>query len=229
MNPGFNRNFKSLKIKETLQTKSYCSSPQQTTKQLRSFTPLSKHKCHLKDTKLQIQVKGPSFEFGLTPRFEKFFIPVTNHKPSDLQIHEINKRIKQNKISSRLSPTERSLLSRQKAQKHKIRSEVTKLAKECLMTLKKEKFQGIIQLKTHKYSLRLKQGEFKRLAKVWSQFLSLCGFCFCITKVIENRKRLKNRNRQRLKWIRSICRAIGKFRIVLRKVRARKSLKVSFI
>lgn len=214
----------SLKI-SGISSKSSCTSPHDTSKQIRSMTPFNKHKCNPKDTKLfHVQLHGPSFEFGSSPRFEKLFVPVTKHKPTLVQVIEINKRIKKNKINCSVSPTERSTLTKMKQHKFTVRAQVTKIARNCIFTLKKEKFQDSLNEKSRKFSLRLKMNDFNKLARIWGVLTELGGISFCMKKIIQNRKRLKLRNSKRIMWIRSLCRAVGKIRILLRKIRAKRSI-----
>jgi len=193
-----------------------------------SKTPEFKHVCTLNDSSLRVHhPTGPSFEFSSTPRFEKLFVPLTKRKLSKDQVLEINKRIKKNKIFSSVPPVERQKMGLFVANRVKVRTQVTKMTRTCLDSLRKERIETDISEKNKRFRFRLMSKDISVITRTWGALMVGCGVIFCIKSLVANRGRLKKRNYQRILWIRSLFRAVGRLRIILRGIRTRKSLIVN--
>lgn len=162
---------------------------------------------------------GPFCTFSSVQRFPTNYTPLAStviKDPSNYQRKNMN--------LAQYHPQNKQDLLRIKAQNEQIRLEqIQKNKKKIVLGKKKDKLKKI-QEKHNKFKMKIQCVEVKRCANTW---LTLLAFASIVTSIHYKKnylKDLRKRSKKLLRFLRAICRAIGRIRIKIRKNKINKAL-----
>jgi hypothetical protein len=159
---------------------------------------------------------------------------------SSFKSHKINTKdsskeiIYNNRNMHRYTPIEKSIRIKNLSFQTDIRIKNSKTRKNTILQSKKTEIQTKILEKFRKFEIRCKKQvksmqEAINVKKSWILLnISIC-ICFISKKIIENRKILKSRVSKNVNWLRIVCRCILKFKLILKKIKIKRSYEVILI
>ncbi|CAG9310970.1 unnamed protein product [Blepharisma stoltei] len=165
----------------------------------------------------------PGGYISAEPRFENTF----EQKVESFiqQVKTLNKRkipkpiFVKNVDLSRFSPPNKERENLEKFRRRSVNFEVVKLTRSMIEKAKKVSRETKYREKMQKYAYNQMKSEAKQVMKSWILLMSIVGFSTVIHYKAEGKKKLKCRAKNHLTFLLNISRAIGKFRILLNKVR----------
>ncbi|CAG9335512.1 unnamed protein product [Blepharisma stoltei] len=168
---------------------------------------------------------GPSFHFSTIARFSnnltQTLVPKLNFSDLDKNQEILN----ENKDMKKHLPSERIRHLRDKAKSDSAKILEIKEKKQMIYT--KNKLEKLLKLqsKERRYEIKLKKYEILSIAKAWSVLYTIFWSANNIRRQISERKDLHRRSSKVLVWLMNFCRSIGKFKIILEKIRISKAFK----